>query len=241
MIVLLQETITFGSNDASGWTKILPIIISSLALAVSLFTLYLNYLGRFKALITVGAPVYQFGIAVPNAPGLGSTFTAAFDPKRGRVLAAILLPIVFTHETGRPGVISDLMVRVSRVGKKDNWFFEPRLNFNEHAYVTSFDPKTQAQSVESAFSPIPVGRGDQINRFVLFQADINETFPVGRLRLDHYTIDVLCRINNREYKLIETIAVDFTSEVLTSLDSGRYVPPPKLIADARDTLRQMAT
>jgi len=238
LLVILQETITFGASDSGTWTKLLPIVISVLALGVSLFTLYVNYLARFKALITVGAAVYQFGNAFPNAPGLNSTFTNEFDPKRDRVLAAILLPIVFTHQSGKPGVISDLMLRVSRVAQRDNWFFEPRLNFNEHAYMTSFDPQAQMKSVESSFSPIPIAKGDQIQRFVMFQADNSETFPVGRLRLAHYTIDVLCRIDNREYKLIDTIAVNFTAEVLTALDSGKYIPSPKSIADARDDLRQ---
>jgi hypothetical protein len=104
--------------------------------------------------------------------------------------------------------------------------------------MTSFDPQSQVRCVESSFSPIPVAQGDQTGRFVMFQGDNNETFPVGRLRLAHYTIDVLCKINDKpKYKLIDTIAVNFTSEVLTSLDSGKYVPPPKSIADARDALR----
>jgi hypothetical protein len=236
--MILQETITFGASDSGGWTKILPIFISFLAFGVSLFTLYVNYLARFKALITVGAAVYQFGNAFPNAPGLNGTFTEEFDPKRDRVLAAILLPIVFTHQSGKPGVISDLMLRVSRVDKKDNWFFEPRLNFNERAYITSFDAPSQMKSVESSFSPIPIAKGDQIQRFVMFQADMSEIFPVGRLRLAHYYIDVLCRINKREYQLIDSIAVNFTAEVLTALDMGKYIPPPLSIADGRDSLRR---
>jgi len=92
----------------------IPILISVIALGVSGFALYLNYLARFNPLVTVGGLVYQFEMPAPTAPGLQSTFNEEFDPIRDRLLAAILVPIVFTHEGGRPGVISDVMLRVSR-------------------------------------------------------------------------------------------------------------------------------
>jgi hypothetical protein len=117
---------TLVSDTSASWVKILPIVISSLAFVVSFFTLYRNYLARFKSLITVGAPVYQFGNAFPNAPGVSSTFNEQFDPKRDRVLAAILLPIVITHQSGRlGGYLRPYVARISNRGKRQLVFRTP--------------------------------------------------------------------------------------------------------------------
>src|SRR5688500_14789009 len=91
-----------------------PILISLTALGGTGYNLYQDHWAAFTPLITVGSPVYQFGIASKDAPGFSSTQNEQFDPKQDRTLAAILIPIVFTHQGGKPGVIEDIMLRVSR-------------------------------------------------------------------------------------------------------------------------------
>jgi hypothetical protein len=176
------------SKDRKPTNPWIPIIISLVALGATLFNLYKNYWAPFDPLITVGSPVYQFGTVSGDDSDLSSTRNEQFDPKQERVLASILIPIVFTHEGGKPGVISDLMLRVSRTGKNDEWFFEPRLNVDEQKYLTSFDNQSMVRAVDSAFSPVALAQGDQIKRFIAFQPDNNQNFPSGRLRLDRYTI-----------------------------------------------------
>jgi hypothetical protein len=229
------------SKDRKPTNPWIPIIISLVALSATLINLYKNYWAPFDPLITVGSPVYQFGTVSGDGADLSSTQNEQFDPKQDRVLASILIPIVFTHEGGKPGVISDVMLRVSRTGKNDKWFFEPRLNVDEQKYLTSFDNQSMVRAVDSGFSPIALAQGDQIKRFIAFQPDNNQNFPSGRLRLDRYTIHVLCRIDNDDsYKEIDSISVEFTSEVLTKLASdgtSKYIPPPESISRSRDKLR----
>jgi hypothetical protein len=236
----LGGTVNLSTVNTLSWTTIVPIVISVLALGVSGFTLYINYLAQFAPLITVGGPVYQFAKAAPTALDLDTTNNEEFDPLRDRLLAAILVPIVFTHESGKPGVITDVMLRVSREEKHDNWLFEPRLNVNERAYLTSFDPQGHQSWIESAFSPIPLAKGSQAKRFILFQAKKNELFPSGRLRVGRYSIDVLCRINEAAgYRKVNVIKVDFSKEVLTNLqETAKYIPPPESITQARDRLNR---
>ena len=214
------------------------LIISFIALAVSAFTFYRNYIAPFDPLITVGGAVFHFAKAAPTAPGLDQTSTDEFDPMRDRLLGAVLIPMVFTHEGGKPGVISDVILRVSRRGHNDNWIFEPRLNVDERAYLTSFDAQGHLRWMESAFSPIAISKGSQQRRFIMFQASNNPLFPSGRLRLAHYSIHVLARINKeKQYREIDEIAVDFTSEVLNGLGVERYLPPPESISELRDKLK----
>ena len=220
------------------WEIIIPTSISIIALGVSCFTLYRNYLAKFSPLITIGGAVYRFGIAEKGAPGVESAVGEEFDPIPNRILASILIPIVFIHEGGKPGVISDIMLRVSRKDKRDNWLFEPRLNVNERAFLTVYDAQSHLKWIESAFAPFPLAKGSEVRRFILFQAKSNELFPSGRLRVDQYIVCVLCRINNEsKYREIDRISVNLSSEVLKGLDeNASYIPPPGSIIQAREEL-----
>jgi hypothetical protein len=212
--------------------------VALVSLCVAILGLYFSWLAPFRPLITVGGPVFQFGVMAPSNAAAANANTAEFDPQKSRVLGGILLPILFTHEGGRPGTISDVMLRVSRRGNADNWLFEPRLFVDEHAFLTSFDPQAALKWIEASFSPIALGRAQQVKRFILFQGNDNDHFPGGRLRISHYSLDVLVRINDSPtYQSREKIEVDFSDEVLATLDVGKYAPGPLSVISARRRLR----
>ncbi|MGD8777923.1 MAG: hypothetical protein PVH88_03060 [Ignavibacteria bacterium] len=215
----------------------LPILVSLVALIVSAITFYLNFLAPFKPLITVGSAVYQFLRVSENAQDLNLTFTDEYDPNKNRILGGVLIPIVFTHNGGKSGVISDVMLRVTREGENDNWLFEPRLNVDERAYLTSFEQNGHLKWMDSTFSPIPISKGSQVKRFILFQWRNNPNFPVGRLRKGRYIVYVLVRVNEgKKFREVDKIIVNFSSEVLGGLGIERYVPSPESIIKERDKL-----
>ena len=127
-------------RSSSGSKKdmaLVALIISVISLGVSLVSTYYALFAPFAPVLTVGGPVLQFGNATSENVDARNAVGPEFDPRPGRVLGGILLPVVVTHEGGRPGVISDIMLKVSLLSDKRPWFFEPRMFFDEHAYLTS--------------------------------------------------------------------------------------------------------
>jgi len=228
------------SVNSIPWEFIIPTSISVIALGVSGFTLYRNYLAKFKPLITIGGVVYRFGIAERGTPGVETAIGGEFDPIPNRILGAILIPIVFIHEGGRPGVITDIMLRVSCEGNEDNWFFEPRLYVDERAFLTTHDAQAHLKWIESAFSPFPLAKGSEVRRFILFQPLSNENYPSGRLRVGQYIIHVLCKINDEhKYREIDAITVDFSIDALKNLEATvSYIPPPGSLIKSREELKK---
>jgi len=221
------------------WGTIVPIGISFLALTVSVVTWYFNNLAPFRPLVTVGFPVYNFAIASPNAPGVEEAVGGEFDPKQGRVLAAILVPFVFTHRGGRSGVVSDLVLRITYDKENIDWYFEPRLNMNEQRFMGLSGSQKIVKAIESPFAPIPVAKGQEARRLVLFQPKSNAAFPSGRLRVGRYSVQVLCRINEkRHFRAIQTVKVDFSKKALARLaPTVNYVPELESVRAARERLQ----
>ncbi|MEY2520413.1 MAG: hypothetical protein QOF24_2172 [Verrucomicrobiota bacterium] len=220
------------------FTAKLSIVVAVISLAVASLNPYFTSLAPFGPLVTSGGPVFQFGTATPANLAATQATGPEFDPQPNRVLAGILLPVVFTHEGGRPGVISDIALRVSRSGDNDRWMFEPILFVDERAFLTSFDSQAHLKWIEAAFSPIALGRGQQIKRFILFQGNEHPHYPAARLRVGRYTINVLVRLNNAAiYDTRERIDVDFSRDVLGNLDAAKYAPPPESVMTARTGLK----
>ncbi len=76
------------------------------------------------------------------------------------------------------------------------------------------------------FAPIPVAKGQEVRRTILFQPKTNKAFPSGRLRIGKYSVQVHCRVNQkRHFNEIYKVEVDFSKEVLQGLAAvGNYVP-----------------
>jgi len=218
------------------------LLVSISSLGVSLVTTYHTTYSPFTPAITIGSPVFHFGHATGDNPGLTKGVGDDFDPQVDRVLAGVLLPVVVTHEGGRPGVISDIIVQMSLGAENDNWIFEPMLFADEHDYFTSFDAASLVKSMQAAFSPLAVAKGEQVKRFVVFQCTEHARYPGCRLRLGRYRMNVFVRVGpSGTYKLCETIGVDFSRDVLQGLDVARYAPPPESLIRARQQLRDSLT
>ena len=222
------------------WTSVWAFRVSVMALIVSALTLYFTYLAPFDPLVTVGGPVFQFGAAAPENLDISLGTGPDFDPLPNRVLAFILLPVVMTHQGGMPGVISDIMLGLSRRGQTDRWLFEPRMYVDERAFVTSFEPQAHLKWIEAVFSPIALARGSQVRRFILFQGTAHPLFPGGRIRDGHYQLDVLFRIGaDAEFSQVDRFNVDFGIEVLRNLEENiRFAPTPESLRPARNRLKQ---
>lgn len=219
------------------WKTIIPIFISFTALTVSILTWYFNNLAPFRPLITAGFPMYNLAMLVPSVPEPKEIEGVEFDPIKRRVLAAITIPFVFTHRGGRSGVISDLMLRVTHELESTHWYFEPRIIVNQQIFIPKPDPKDFLNSINSPFAPIPVAKGKDASRIILFQSKNNDSFPLGRLRTGKYSIQVLIRVNQKHrFKKLCNFEVDFSKEVLQKLDPGNYVPEPMSVMEARDRL-----
>lgn len=220
------------------WNTIIPIVISLAALTVSILSWYFNNLAPFRPLITVGFPMYHLAILVPSAPNPKEKEGIEYDPVKGRILALIVIPFVFTHRGGRSGIISDLMLRVTHEQESTNWYFEPRLIMNQQVFIPKPQPQDILKSIDSPFAPIPIAKGKDANRIVMFQPKHNDSFPFGRLIIGKYSVQVLCRVNKKHrFKEIYRVEADFSKEVLQSLSTpGYYVPEPRSVTDARDKL-----
>jgi len=213
--------------------------VSTLSLLIAGAALFFNFLAPFAPLVTVGGPVFQLGAAAPENTLAGRSNGPEFDPQQNRILAVVFVPIVFTHEGGRSGVVSDIMLRLSRTGHDDRWLFEPRMFVDERALLTSFEPNSHLKWLEAVFSPVPLAKGEETRRLVMFQGQENGVFPGGRLRPGRYQLEVLVRVGNSDgYQQVEEFAVDFSSDVLKKLDANiRYAPTPESLLPARNLLK----
>ena len=213
--------------------------VSLLSLLISGITLYYNYLAPFSPLVTIGGPVFQIGLAAPGNTSAIAALSPEFDPVPNRILAIIFLPVVFTHQGGRAGVVSDIMLRLLRVGHDDRWLFEPRMFVDERALLTTFEPQAYLKWLEAVFSPIPLAKGEETRRLIMFQGNENSVFPGGRIRLGQYRLDVLVRTNEiDDYRLAEAFDIDFGAGVLKGLDQNiRYAPTPQSLLPGRSRLK----
>ena len=226
-------------KSRASWPAIVALPVSLLSLAVSGATPYYNYFAAFAPLVTVGGPVFQFDKAAPTNLDAARGSGPEFDPVSGRVIGAILLPVIVTHEGGRPGVVTDVMVRVSRRGQADRWLFEPRVYVDERAFISAFDPQALVKSIEAVFSPIPLAKGSQTRRLIMFQWLDHPLFPGGRLRVGGYRLDVLALISGEdEYREVERFDIDFGAQVLSNLEENmRYAPTPDSFGPPRARLK----
>lgn len=235
-----QASPVAAKSDAGGqpWTAKLALAVSALSLAISGLTLYFNYLAPFGPLVSVGGPVFQLGIAAPENTAANAPSPPDFDPIPRRILAVVFLPVTITHKGGSPGVVSDLMLKMSRTGFDDRWLFEPRMFIDERALLTTYEPNSHLKWLESVFEPIPVAKGDRVRRVVMFQAQENATFPGGRLRAAEYDLQVLARTDSDEFHDVGSFKIDFRAEVLGRIDANtRYAPTPAELLPARQLLK----
>lgn len=222
-----------GGTDASA---IIPLALSLLAVSISGLTLYYGYLARFYPLITVGTVIFH-----PNREGI---VQAGSDPSKNTVTrhAAILVPFVFTHRGGNAGVIEDVMVRLARKDGAAAWLAEPVMFLNEREYLQAGAKQSpDAIWMESTFHPLPLAKGAQLERFILFRpAEGFAEFQGGGLVPGEYILSFLVKHSDAVgYREVEIRTENVSQKMLDDLAAGTRVGIlPSTVAAARKRIRR---
>ena len=227
---------TLSPTRGGGW---LPIAISLVALAISMSNLYVTQLAPFSPLITIGNVVWHPANA-PLPAGQGVAGAAGpQSPKPVTKAIALLVPLTITHAGGQPGVLEDLVVRLSRLDGAGEWIFAPEVFVDERAYFTTFGPADHLKWIIAPFYPIAVARGAQVERFLFMISVESPRFSGGPLAAGRYSIRVLARISGRpDYTDVDTREETLTAQFVSGLLQGdRWSTTPAELTAARQRVK----
>ena len=130
------------------------------------------------------------------------------------------------------------MLRVTHEQERTSWYFEPKIVVNQQIFIPKPEPNAFLDSINSPFAPIPLAKGKDTSQIIMFQPRKNDSFPLGRLMVGKYSINVLSRINQgHHFKKVCNFKVDFSKEVLQNLGITKLCPRAKgLCPEIRDKL-----
>jgi hypothetical protein len=238
-------------NDDGRRQGTLPIVLSILALCVSAvavviwaWSFYASDLAPFDPLVTIGSVVWhplnpadERG-SPTGAPGaVGGPATQSL-----RKSMAVIVPITVTHRGGRPGVIEDIVLRLTGPAAGAEYLLVPQVLVDEREYFANFGASgvdTERKWFMGAFYPIAVAKGEQVHWFVLFIGGEIGDFNRAPFSPGRYTLRFLVKVSGHEDyveldRRTETIAPQALADMLRGT---RWVPVPSWIRELRKRVK----
>lgn len=219
--------------------SLLPIVISLVALGVSASTLYFTQIAAFSPVITIGSIVWHPANApLPNGPE-GPPAASPQAPKSTTKSIALLVPLTITHAGGLPGVVQDVVVRLSRLDRAGEWIFVPQVFVDDRAYFTTFGPAAHLKWIIAPFYPIAIARGAQVEKCLFLISVDSPQFQGGTLEPGRYSIRILAKISGRpEYSEVESREETLTRDLVSQLLQGeRWATTPGKLTEARRSVK----
>lgn len=213
------------------YSKRLPIVISLVALTLSGVSLYFSYLEPFAPVVSMGPVIWQPMDGDGRMPG-------ANPATRGPFLKLVLLvPLTISHGGSRPGTVEDVVIRLTRVtlGNGGEWQFEPQIEVDEAAYLTNFDPKGYLKWITAVFRPIPIQKGEQVQKLFLFLGSPAPGRSVSSLSPGRYLLRVLIRTEgSSDFREVLSRVEELSPAVMQDLQHGnRWSPTPESLLEPR--------
>lgn len=209
------------------------------SLVVAAASYYSNYVAPFSPVVTIGNVVWHpANVPFPTGP----VERPASDPQADKQITkalALLVPITLTHAGGLPGVMEDLVVRLSRLDNPGEWIFVPQVFVDERAYFTTFGPADHLKWIIAPFYPVALPRGAQVERFVLLSSVASPRFSGGVFGPGQYSLRVLAKFSGRDdYSEIASRKETLTQAFIDDLLRGeRWSTTPSTLTEARARIR----
>lgn len=223
-----QGAAPVDSSIASGlnWLPALSLAISILSFGISGATFYSSNVAPFAPAIVVGPLVWQPRDSAGRFPDNERPTSEPFTD------AEILAPVTFTHGGGRPGVVEDVVLILRpRLSKAEPLRFEPELVLDEQAYLLDLNPRNAQKWVKSRFMAIPLARGQQEQRFILFLRQS------GAVAAGEFTLETWIRKGGK-FELAASRSEALPQGVWSEITRGtRWSQTPQSVIDARRGLK----
>jgi len=193
-----------GKEKPSSKVSIWVISISILALFISIFTFYMNYLKPFKVDATFGGYVLF--------PDISETEKI---PKLN-----IGVTILLYNKGAKSGLIEDFAIKVERMDAEDEKVnYYPYLYFDYQDFVDRMlKNEPYAYSYREGFSGIYLKPGESCYKEIVFGARKTKTpiqYIAGKYRFSHYI-----KLRGKDVELVETRIREFYQNTITNIYSG---------------------
>ncbi len=191
--------------------KKVSIVISTLALTVSIFVAWKNYLSPFSLSLHSGNPRLE-----PIQSG-------------GRVIRfAVILPLYFINNGARDGLIQDIMLNVS--SGQNAWLFYPAFYCEYSVFTEATLANTLTKNSSNVpFYPIHLQGKESSYKSIIFVPDAkNVKFPLGNGDLlpgkYQFCIKTLDKISN-DYEKKLTFNITLSEKQINDLTSSHILIP----------------
>jgi hypothetical protein len=194
--------------------EIAGFITGVIALIISGFVAWKNYLSPFNVKIYCGNPRLE---RMPQQLEDGGTV----------IRFSAILPLYFTNTGARDGAISDIALIVK--SEKNTWLFQP-------FFYTKYSIKTESTLGETLtkdpsnepFYPVHLAGKSTVYKSIVFALVKHEKFPFGTNPLlpGRYTFQVQTSdALKKDYETKLIFNVNLNEEYISSLSAGLYIIP----------------
>jgi len=206
------------------------IVISVIALSISLLVAWKNYISPFEIRIHSGNPRLE------TAP--------VMLPGGGQVMRfAVVLPLHIINKGAQDGLIRDIVLMIHT--NADDWFYYPAFycDYNVSTNPTLGDTLTKKES-NIPFYPIHVDGRASLYKSIIFVFDAkNEKFPIGTTNMTpgdyHFTVNIL-ESGHIEYRERLSFIVPLSDEQIRTLNESTkhniLIPYTKEVLERRKLL-----
>ncbi len=190
------------------------VITGIIALIVSGFVAWKNYLSPFRVKVYCGNPRLE---PLPLDLGGGKTV----------IRFTTILPLYFVNTGARDGIISDIIMMVSSA--KNIWLFQPFFYAKYGMQTESvLGEKLTKDPSNEPFYPVHLLGKEKIYRSIVFVISKHERFPFGTnpLLAGNYNFKIkTLGVDEEEYETKLAFNITLGNEQINNLSTGNYLIP----------------